>query len=47
MANSDLGKLDIPSCAIPYNLNSTTGATKAGSYAVIFDLADSTSTSDN
>ncbi len=44
VANHDLDQLSIPSCAIAYDLHSSSGATTAGSYAFIFDAADLQST---
>ncbi len=43
VANNDLAALGLRSCAIPYNLRSTTAVTAAGSYGLLSDADDPTS----
>ena len=43
VANNDLTELGLPSCAIPYDLRTTTAVTDAGSYALLSDATDPTS----
>ena len=40
IANNDLAELDLPSCAIPYDLRTTTGLPEAGAYALLSDATD-------
>ena len=43
VANNDLTELALRSCAIPYNLRTTTAVTAPGSYALLSDADDPTS----